>query len=89
MTRLAANPQTDLTQIPMSSGESTTANADEKPDDGIECSKAYQMLIQYATTEEKLETVALALERGCVKGPVGGCKVQNEAMWKALDELTG
>jgi hypothetical protein len=88
MTRLAANPQADLTQIPLPNKE-TDANGHNELDDGVGCSKAYQILIQYATTEEKLETVAFALERGCVKGPGGGCKVQNETMWKALDELTG
>jgi hypothetical protein len=89
ISRLADNPQTDLTQISISSGESTDANGEDKPGDGVECSKAYRMLIQYATTEEKLETVALALEEGCVKSPGGGCKVPNDAMYKALDELTG
>ena len=47
------------------------------------------MLMQFATTEAKLDTIAHALESGCVpnKGPGGGCKVRNEVVWKALDDV--
>lgn len=85
ITHLTANPSADITQIPV------VIDGMNKPDetDGVECSRAYQMLMQFAMTEEKLDTIALALENGCVanKGPGGGCKVQKESMWKALDDI--
>jgi hypothetical protein len=47
------------------------------------------MLMQFATTEDKLDTVAYSLENGCVanKGPGGGCKVPNRVVWKALGDI--
>jgi hypothetical protein len=47
------------------------------------------MLMQFATTEDRLDTVALALENGCVanKGPGGGCKVPNKVVWMTLDDI--
>lgn len=55
---------------------------------GVECSKAHAMLMQLATTEQKLDVVSQALERVCVRKAGGGCKVWNEALWKAIDEVT-
>ena len=46
------------------------------------------MLMQFATTEEKLDVISQALEQGCVKKAGGGCKVRNEALWKAIDDVT-
>lgn len=46
------------------------------------------MLMQLATTEQKLDVVSQALERVCVRKAGGGCKVWNEALWKAIDEVT-
>ena len=82
---LRANPGADVTRIP--AAIDGTNNSD-KPD-GVECSEAYEMLIHFATTEAKLDTVALALENGCVanKGSGGGCRVRKEFVWKALDDL--
>jgi hypothetical protein len=47
------------------------------------------MLMQFATTEDKLDTVAHALENGCVanNGPGGGCKVPNKVVWEMLDDI--
>ncbi|KAH8587408.1 hypothetical protein B0O99DRAFT_400201 [Bisporella sp. PMI_857] len=85
ITHLAANPQADITQMP------ATVDGTHEVDgsDGVECSRAYQMLMQFATTEEKIDTIALALENGCVanKGSGGGCKVQNKFLWEALDDV--
>jgi hypothetical protein len=83
LTRLAENPNADITQ-----SVETDEPHDEKDDDGVECSKAHSMLMQFATTEEKLDTISLALERGCVGKKSGGCKVRNEAIWKAMDDVT-
>lgn len=86
VSQLAANPRTDIMQIPI---DADAAAADDEGADGVECSRAYQMLKQYGTTDEKLDTIAVALERGCVanKGSRGGCRVKNEAIWKALDDV--
>jgi hypothetical protein len=82
LTRLAEDPSADVTQ-PVAAGD----NADKHENGGVECSKAHAMLMQFATTEEKLEVISQALERGCVGKKGGGCKVRNEAMWKAMDEI--
>jgi hypothetical protein len=83
MSRLAENPSADLTQIGVSNHQ-----VEEDEADGVECSKAYKMLIQFVTTEEKLDTISRALESGCTRGLKGGCKVRNEAIWKAIDDVT-
>lgn len=80
---LASNPNADITQMPISEDEPQEAN---EPG-GVQCSKAYRMLMQFATTDEKLETISHALESGCVKNSSGGCKVRNEVLWKALDDV--
>jgi hypothetical protein len=53
---------------------------------GVECSRAYGMLRGFATTEAKLDAIAHTLERGCEKTK-GGCRVRNENIWKALDQV--
>jgi hypothetical protein len=60
-----------------------------KATDGVPCSRAYRMLMHYATTDPKLDAVARTLEEGCVPhaGPGEGCAVKNKMIWKALDEL--
>ena len=58
-------------------------------DDGVPCSRAYKMLIDYATTESKLDAVTHALEEGCVPNAGGGSKVKSKTMIKALDDICG
>jgi hypothetical protein len=53
---------------------------------GVECSRAYRMLRGFATTEAKLDAIAHTLEKGCEKTR-GGCRVRNENIWKALDQV--
>ncbi|KAH6668734.1 hypothetical protein B0J14DRAFT_149449 [Halenospora varia] len=87
LTRLADNPSLDITQTPTS----TTANPPLTQDDvngGVECHQAHAMLMQFATSEEKLDVISQALERGCVGKKGGGCKVRNEEIWKAIDDVT-
>jgi hypothetical protein len=57
--------------------------------DGVQCSRAYQMPMRFAMTEEELNTIALVLESMCSanRGLGGGCKVQNRVMWKTLDDI--
>ncbi len=85
LTHLAENPSADITQMPVK----TDSKAISCNGDGVECSSAYRMLMQYATSEEKLDTISRALEGGCTanKGPGGGCRVQNKVIWKALDDV--
>ena len=84
LSRLAQDPGADVTQ-PDVEGVSI---ASDQENGGVECSKAHSMLMQFATTEEKLDVISQALERGCVKKAGGGCKVRNEAVWKAIDDVT-
>lgn len=83
LTRLAENPSSDITQI-VETGE----QSDDQDADGVECSKAHNMLMQFATSEEKLNTISRMLEGGCVGKKDGGCKVRNEVIWRAIDETT-
>jgi hypothetical protein len=61
---------------------------EEDEADGVECYKAYKMLIQFVMTEEKLDTISRALESGCTKSSKGGRKIRNEAIWKAVDDVS-
>ena len=86
-THLAVNPRADITQI-----ITTSDDAEPGPDivnDGVPCSRAYRMLMHYATTEQKLDAITDVLEEGCVPdaGPGGGCKVKSTTIWKALDRV--
>ncbi|KAB5582669.1 hypothetical protein GE09DRAFT_277987 [Coniochaeta sp. 2T2.1] len=94
LTRLTENPAADITQVPIT----VPSSSDDEPhqDAGasrggasIECREAYDMLIQYATTEEKMDTIARALESGCTKNGKGGCAVKAEVVLQALDHMCG
>ncbi|KAK3327057.1 hypothetical protein B0T19DRAFT_399965 [Cercophora scortea] len=94
LTRLAENPAADITQVPViappNPDEDEDQDADAPPQgDGIECRKAYDMLIQYATSEEKMDTIARALESGCTKNGKGGCAVKSKVVLQALDDMCG
>jgi hypothetical protein len=83
MTRLKDDLSVDMRQIPAKS----TANDEEVPTDGVECSKAYKMLISYANTDERLDAVARVLEEECVGNKDGGCWVKNTTVYHALDKI--
>lgn len=84
LTRLAANPTSDISHIfAASHTESTAGNAEG----GVTCESAYKLLMRYATSEEKLNALAHALEDGCVPSSDGGCKVKNEKISEALLDI--
>ncbi|RYP47386.1 hypothetical protein DL768_006554 [Monosporascus sp. mg162] len=83
LSRLAENPATDITQVPIPPG--SVDSQDATYHGGVECGKAYEMLMRYATSEEKMDTVARALEGGCTSTGNGGCVVKKNAIWEALD----
>jgi hypothetical protein len=83
---LAENPNADITQVPVR--PSQDADAAHREGD-VECGKAYQMLMQYATSEEKMDYVSRALEAGCTSTGRGGCAVKKEVIWEALDSMCG
>jgi hypothetical protein len=63
-----------------------SSGRDVDGDDGVECGAAYKLLMQYATSEEKLDEIAKALERGCTMTEGrSGCRVKNKVVWKVLD----
>jgi hypothetical protein len=90
VTLLAKNPAADVTQVQLSAESDNQprniSNSDDCKSDGIECSTAYKMLMQYATSEEKMDRIAAALESGCTPSGTGGCKVKKSVVWTALDE---
>lgn len=42
--------------------------------------------MQYATSDEKMDKIAAALESGCTLSAAGGCKVKKSVVWTVLDE---
>jgi hypothetical protein len=80
LTRLVENPGADVTQRVAEGG-----NSDDEETGGVECSKAHNMLMQFATIEEKLGVISQALEEGCVKKAGGGCRVRHDALWKVIE----
>jgi hypothetical protein len=52
--------------------------------DGFSCSAAYQLLMQHATSEERINSLARTLEEGCVPTSKGGCKVKTKTLAEAL-----
>jgi hypothetical protein len=89
LTLLAKNPAADITQVPLPEPENQAckdANCEDPNSDGVECAAAYKMLIHYATSDEKMDKIAAALESGCTPTAGGGCKVKKSVVWKALDE---
>ena len=84
LTHLAEDPSADITQSVISTGGTT----DEQDDGGVECYTAHAMLMRLAASEDKLDMVSRALEYGCVGKPGGGCKVRNDVIWKAMDDVT-
>lgn len=86
LTRLAENASADITILP------GPPSADEPPQptsDAIECKQAYQMLMTYAVSEEKLDYVAKTLEGGCTANGKGGCAVKAKVILQALDDIVG
>ncbi|KAG0133624.1 hypothetical protein HOY82DRAFT_584408 [Tuber indicum] len=80
---LAANPHIDIAQLPTPAD----GQAEARTSDKTSCGKATQMLLQFATSEEKVQAVAGVLEAGCVQDGKGGCSVENKVMLEALDRV--
>jgi hypothetical protein len=88
ISRLAENPHADITQVPVLSAR-TDPGQGTAHDGDVECGKAYEMLIKYATSEEKMDYIARALEGGCRSTGKGGCAVKKAVIWDALDTMCG
>ncbi|PVI08323.1 hypothetical protein DM02DRAFT_607768 [Periconia macrospinosa] len=91
LTLLSKNPGADITQVPLSKQAGKQPCEIGKPGgcsstDGVECSSAYRMLMQYATSQEKMDKIAVALESGCTPSVGGGCEVKKSVVWRVLDE---
>jgi hypothetical protein len=90
VTLLTRNPAADVTQVPLPPESSEEPHDINKPEDcsadGIECSAAYKMLMQYATSTESIDRIATALESGCTPSAGGGCKVKKSVVWSTLDK---
>lgn len=84
LARFAANPSSDVTQI--LAGSETGSKLDGA-DGAFPCESAYKLLMQYATSEEKLEALSRTLEGGCIPNSDGGCQVKNETVSQALLDI--
>ncbi|KAF2277000.1 uncharacterized protein EI97DRAFT_432619 [Westerdykella ornata] len=90
LTLLEKDPTADITQVPLPTQTDKqpckTSNPEDCSSDGVECATAYKMLMQYATSDEKMGRIAAALESGCTPSAAGGCKVKKSVVWSVLDE---
>jgi hypothetical protein len=87
MSLLAGNPSADITQIPIQpQAKKPCSKTCDKEVEGIECAAAYTMLMSYATSDEKMNEIGWALEKGCTSTEGGGCKVKMSVAWEVLDK---
>jgi hypothetical protein len=84
LTRLSANPTLDVSQILASCDNGPET---ENAEDGIPCSSAYKLLMSYASSEDKLDSLAHVLEEGCVPNADGGCRLKNKTISQALLDI--
>ncbi|KAF7542235.1 hypothetical protein G7Z17_g11756 [Cylindrodendrum hubeiense] len=89
LSRLAENPSADLTQIFVAPAADELVPAAGGDAEGVECAKAYDMLMRFATSEERIDDVAEALESGCTSNGKGGCTVKKKDIWRVLDGMHG
>jgi hypothetical protein len=89
LSRLAENPATDITQVLVPQGSVDPLQDATHHEGDVECGKAYEMLMRYATSEEKMDTIAQALEGGCTSTGKGRCVVKKNTIWEALDSMCG
>ncbi|KAH6620866.1 hypothetical protein B0J18DRAFT_209754 [Chaetomium sp. MPI-SDFR-AT-0129] len=86
---LAENPTADITQVPALPSSVDPPQGTVHGEGDVECGKAYEMLMRYATSEEKMDYVARALETGCSSTGKGACAVKKKVIWEALDGMCG
>ncbi|GAB1316118.1 hypothetical protein MFIFM68171_06328 [Madurella fahalii] len=86
---LAENPTADITQVTAHPSSVDTLQGTAHGEGDVECGKAYEMLMRYATSEEKMDYVARALETGCTPTGQAACAVKKKVIWEALDGLCG
>lgn len=86
LTHLASNPSMDITQIIPTLDDELNSG---KSEDAVSCSRAYQLLMQFATTEAKQDAIARMLEEGCVPNADSkeGCSVKNKTLSQALLDI--
>jgi len=89
VSRLAENPAADITQVPVRPSSADPLKNAKHHGGDVECGKAYEMLMHYATSEEKMDHVARALEGGCTSTGKGSCAVKKNVVWEALDSMCG
>jgi hypothetical protein len=89
LSRLAENPAADITQIPVRSSSAGPPQDAARNGGDVECGKAYEMLMQHATSEDKMDYVARALEGGCASTGKGSCAVKKNVIWGVLDNMCG
>ena len=52
----------------------------------VECARAYNMVMPFATSNDKVEAISQKLKDGCVVDKkCGGCKVKANVMWEVLE----
>jgi hypothetical protein len=89
LSHLMEHPSADLTQIPLMPAVDEPLHFGGRKVEGVECGKAYEMLIRFATSEKKTDDIALVLGKGCTQDSRGGCAVKRQVVWQVLDEMCG
>jgi hypothetical protein len=52
----------------------------------VECSRAQNMVLPLATTNDKMDATSEKLKEGCVTDKCGGCRVKAKVMWEILED---
>ncbi len=86
---LAENPTADITQVRVHPSSVDPLQVTVHREGDVECGKAYEMLMRYATSEESMDYVSRKLEAGCTSTGQGGCAVKKKVIWEALDSMCG
>jgi hypothetical protein len=89
LSRLAENPAADITQVARVTSEENHVPNNAEQEGGVACSKAYEMLMRYATSDERIDYIAQALEAGCSANGKGECSVKSDVVLQALDGICG
>ena len=85
MTYLSENSAADFTQLVLPPTPDEQAGVTSRNPEGVECASAYTMLMQYANSDERMDKIAKALEKGCTSSEGGACVMKKSVIWKVLD----
>lgn len=76
-----------LTQLSIESQDVSDLTPGGTVNGNVECSLAQTMVLPFATTDNKVDTISEKLQEGCVISKGGGCAVKASVMWEILEDV--